>query len=344
MKNNKWLVPDYFKKFSCKTDKCRNTCCSRWRIPVSKDAYERIIAADLSSDLNQRIALGFKEPEIISDERYRLIDLNWLGECQLYQDGLCLLHKEKGEQFIPETCRLFPRSYKRINDQNIAICSNACERTVELIYDSENLNLTKTELNASANNISTVSQEDIEMILKFQKIFSDKTYTLSKNMEKVCLLVNEEAFKHDSLQSDDPIQMAIEVLETLVNRFSILSDYAEAVINRYRNNEELYSQDCIAFDERFPDWMRFFENLINNSMMYENFPFVDRRFDKTDAYKGLCATYGLLRFLAIGYTAEHPLKEDLIDVCAAIFHLVDHSPFYYNINVIVKYPALLLKL
>ena len=90
--------------------------------------------------------------------------------------------------------------------------------------------------------------------------------------------------------------------------------------------------------------MKFFRNLLNNSMIYENFPFVDPRFDRTDAYKGLCASYGLLRFLAIGHTAAHPTKEDLVDVCTALFHLVDHTPFYYNINVIVSYPALLLKL
>ena len=37
-------------------------------------------------------------------------------------------------------------------------------------------------------------------------------------------------------------------------------------------------------------------------------------------------------------------QEDLIDVCSALFHLVDHTPFYYNINVVTNHPALLLKL
>ena len=94
----------------------------------------------------------------------------------------------------------------------------------------------------------------------------------------------------------------------------------------------------------FSDWMPFYERLINNSMMYENFPFVDESFDNTDAYKELCCTYGLLRFLPVGYTALHPSKEDLIDAIAALFHLVDHTAFYKNITYYPVNAACMLKL
>ena len=79
-------------------------------------------------------------------------------------------------------------------------------------------------------------------------------------------------------------------------------------------------------------------------MMYGNFPFVDNRFSKIDAYKGLCASYGLLRLVCIGYTAVHSSKEDLIDCIGALFHLIDHTSFYYNIHILCNNPAVLLKL
>lgn len=344
MKSTEWLMPDYYPKFSCKADKCRNTCCSMWRIPVSRREYEKINSMNCDPFLKERIDLGFQEPDISSDERYRYIGYNWLGNCHLYEDGLCLLHKEKGEEYLPETCRTFPRSHKKINGQNLAVCSSACERVVELICDSENLNLQREQLIATASQEITMSDEDVETILQFQKIFANKNNTLSQNIEQICLLVNEEAYRSDSAHDADPITMAMDILRKLVNRYSLLSEYADEVCARYENDHSLYYADAKAFEDRFPDWMNFFANLLNNSMMFENFPFVDPRFDKTDAYKGLCATYGLLRFLAIGHTAEYPEKEALIDVCTALFHLVDHTPFYYNINVIVSYPALLLKL
>ena len=140
------------------------------------------------------------------------------------------------------------------------------------------------------------------------------------------------------------MEAAMNIIDRLADERSNLYDYFLEVRDRYEKDRGLYEKDALDFEERFPIWMNFFENVLNNSMMYENFPFVDERFDQTDAFKGLCASYGLLRFMAIGYTAIHPNKDDLIDVVAALFHLIDHTAFYYNAHVLVDNAALLLKL
>ncbi len=90
--------------------------------------------------------------------------------------------------------------------------------------------------------------------------------------------------------------------------------------------------------------MEFFERMINNSMIYENFPFVDIRTDRTDSYRGLCVCYGLLRVLCIGNHHFNPGKDSLIDAVAALFHLIDHTSFYYNIACITDNAVIMIKL
>ena len=75
-----------------------------------------------------------------------------------------------------------------------------------------------------------------------------------------------------------------------------------------------------------------------------SFPFVDSRFDSTMSYKGLCVCYGLLRVLCIGNHHFHDDKDSLIDAVSALFHLIDHTSFYFNVTVLTDNAAVMLKL
>ena len=79
-------------------------------------------------------------------------------------------------------------------------------------------------------------------------------------------------------------------------------------------------------------------------MIYECFPFVDKRADRTAVYRGLCACYGLMRLVCVSYTSVYHEKEDLIDAVSALFHLIDHTAFYYNVSVIAGNAAVMLKM
>ena len=38
----KYLIPNYFKKFKCKCGDCRNTCCVGWTVTMSVNEYFKI--------------------------------------------------------------------------------------------------------------------------------------------------------------------------------------------------------------------------------------------------------------------------------------------------------------
>ena len=299
---------------------------------------------ECSDDLYRRVHRAFEEPDFITDDCYRYISFNWLGDCPIQERGLCSIHREKGEGLLPKICRLYPRSLKRINGINVASCSSSCEAVVELLYDNDNMNLTTETLGQEAELHYDVDEKDIQLIRNFQQILKDRSTTLVQSIYDICLIINEQEFIRDYNTRRNPLKEALSLLKRFSNSNQRLQETAEAVIERYAENSELYDLDRLEFEKDFPGWMEFFERVINNSMIYENFPFVDSRADKTDVYRGLCVCYGLLRVLCIGNHFFNPDKEGLIDAVSALFHLIDHTAFYYNISIIADNAAIMLKL
>ncbi|MCR4633264.1 MAG: flagellin lysine-N-methylase [Erysipelotrichaceae bacterium] len=344
MKKEKWFTPDYYPGFRCKTDRCRHTCCSSWRIPVSKKEYQKLITMDCSKELDRAVQNAFVIPETVSDEVYRYVSFNWLGQCPIQKDGLCSLHMEKGESYLPKVCKLYPRSLKKIGLHLVASCSSSCERVVEMLYEMKGFGIIETEMEEEAQLFYEIGEEEAEQILLFQTLLKDQTTSLAESISDICRLINEKEFLHDLNSKEDPVKTSVGLLSRFKDQNNFFGEIADAVVQRYRDDAALFETDRKKFEEDFPEWMGFFERVINNSMVYECFPFVDKRADQTSVYKGLCLCYGLMRLVGIGYHALHDKKEDLIDAIAALFHLIDHTAFYYNAPLIVDNAAVFLKL
>ena len=337
-------MPAYYKEFRCKADKCRNTCCSGWRIPVTRQEYLSMVTLDCSEELDRKILNSFVEPEDISDERFRYINFNWQGYCHLYEDGLCLLHKEMGDKCLPDVCRLYPRSLKNVNGYNIATCSSSCEKTVELLIEGRQSDVITLELDETPRIFIEVDDRDINEIYLFQLIVQKNNLSLVRKLEDICTLVNRDEFVRDYNADITPLTVALKALKGIPSSDYGFIDLANKLIDRYENNPEYYEEDKVRFEEAYPEWMSFFERIINNSLMYDCFPFVDKRLDKTSAYKGLCACYGLLRLFSIGQLVFSTDRDDLVDAICLLFRNIEHSAFYYNINILCPNAAVLLKM
>jgi hypothetical protein len=62
-------------------------------------------------------------------------------------------------------------------------------------------------------------------------------------------------------------------------------------------------------------------------MFFSQFPYQDRPEKLMEEFAALCAVYSLLRFLTVGCMAEKTDEVTLIDICAALFRLVEHTEF-----------------
>lgn len=298
---------------------------------------------ECDENLRHRLDISFKEPDIIDENRYRIISFNYLGDCPIQKDGLCSIHGDLGESYLPKICKLYPRSLKKVNGTLIACCSSSCERVVEMLLEESIFDMKEEELDAEPSLVYDVDLDVMKQLTNFHDMMKDRSTSLKRSIIDICKVINKEEFEKDYNSELNSLSEALYLLDRLA-KSGFLADIKDEIMNRYTNNYYLFEEDKENFEKAFPKWMFYFENVLNNSLLYENFPFVDNRFDKTNAYKGLCASYGLLRLVCIGYTSIHTSKDDLVDAMAALFHLIDHTAFYYNVNVLTKAPALLLNL
>ena len=288
--------------------------------------------------------MAFEVPEMITEDRFRYISFNWLGFCPLQDQKLCAIHRDKGEELLPMICRLYPRSFKNINGVNFVSCSGSCEAVIEMLFDNDAMKVVSGELDAEIETIHNIPEDSIRQLSHFQQIIQDRSTTLAVSLYDICSIVNEEEFIKDFFAGDDALQNALTVLHKLYKSNAQLEDIAGPIIDRYTDDPSLYKTDIKEFENDYPEWMTFFERVINNSMMYECFPFVDSRFDKTLSYKGLCVSYGLMRVICAGNHHFHKDKDSLIDAISALYHLIDHTSFYYNVNVLTDNAAVMIKL
>ena len=343
MEKYKYLAPKYYEKFQCKTSRCRKTCCTSWRIPISRSEYNKLITMDCSPELNDRVQRSFIMPENVTEERFRYISFNYLGLCPLQKNGLCDLHKEKGEGYLPTVCKLYPRSLKNINGINFASCSASCERVVELLMEDD-IKIQETELSQKPQLKYEVSEDDQKQINQFNKIIKDRSTTLSQSLIDICQIINREEFDKDYASNVDPIKVAIDLLERLSENDETFLEKIKSVKTKYYNKQNQYYIDKEKAEDKDPQYMLKIERLINNSMMYECFPFVDPRAKRTNVYKGLCFCYGFLMILFVEAISNDSSEEELIDSISSLFRIIDHTAFYYNMSVLYDNAAIMLKL
>ena len=67
--------------------------------------------------------------------------------------------------------------------------------------------------------------------------------------------------------------------------------------------------------------------MIVNHMFFEQFPFQDRKENPWEEFMAISSIYALLRFLSIGCFSYKQNLDNFVDMCAAIFRLVEHSSF-----------------
>ncbi|MFN7250069.1 MAG: flagellin lysine-N-methylase [Anaerobacillus sp.] len=117
MEQKKVLTPTYMRDFSCIGADCEDTCCSGWQITIDEKSYNRLLDEDDNENnlsLSQHVKL--LKSSNSNSENYAEIVLNSQSFCPLLSENrLCTLHKEKGEEFLPNICAAFPRISNIVN-------------------------------------------------------------------------------------------------------------------------------------------------------------------------------------------------------------------------------------
>ena len=94
-------VPDYFVKFRCIADQCKDSCCIGWEIDIDDITKAKYQA------LNTEIGR-----EIVEKTKHGCFPLDAIGRCAfLDENGLCRIISAHGDGYLCDICREHPRYY-----------------------------------------------------------------------------------------------------------------------------------------------------------------------------------------------------------------------------------------
>ncbi|HDX9591416.1 TPA: flagellin lysine-N-methylase [Bacillus pseudomycoides] len=115
-KNRQLLVPEYMQQFSCIGSECEDSCCrSGWNVSVDEDTYkkyQKLRDSELKPLLKKNVKRNRSNP---SSNLYAKVKMDGGGCSLLSEEGLCKVHLKLGEEYLSNTCLVYPRHTNSIN-------------------------------------------------------------------------------------------------------------------------------------------------------------------------------------------------------------------------------------
>ena len=342
----KYLAADYTSDFACKCGACRHNCCSGWPVTISREEYERIMAAPAGPEYREKLTEALHLNFAPDDGRYAHVVHDRQGRCLLQrEDGLCGLQIELGEAILPAVCRLYPRNRRSVCGVNECALSFGCEAVTErLLASAAPLMLTETEIGEAPLFPIDMTAEKYARCRRALEIMGDRSTDLSQRFERL----GEELF---GCRESSPEEQALEDAMRLLHRLTsdccgktkvagklcieAVSFFGFAGKEKLSGAEaaELYDRYRETAGRLFPEQAELealAERFLINHMFYNNFPHVGGTDDGERALYGLCTVYAFLKFVLAGNVRRIGGREDAADVLSELGRLVEHSDLKYR--------------
>jgi len=135
MKKKKRIVlqPEYMKKFRCIGLDCEDSCCVGWRVDINKETYlkyKKIQNKELKPIFQKMV--NRKHNQMI-DASYAKIKMGAGGRCPLLDEkNLCKIHGIMGEEYLSDTCALYPRYLKMVDGKYERSATMSCPEIARL--------------------------------------------------------------------------------------------------------------------------------------------------------------------------------------------------------------------
>lgn len=144
----KALVPTYLKDFECIGNKCEDTCCKSWTITVDKHTYKKykkLKKGHYNPILSNSVSLNKEKNNIYN---YAEIKLNSDNYCPLLnENGLCSIYINLSYDYMPLTCKVYPRKINKIDGEIEMSLSPSCPEVVrKALLSKDKMEFEYTEL------------------------------------------------------------------------------------------------------------------------------------------------------------------------------------------------------
>ena len=212
----KVLKPFYYDNFKCIAEQCIDSCCVGWKIDIDKKSYNKYkkVKGDFGKKLGDNISRNRLSNSNLKYGKMKLID----NKCKLLsEDGLCIIYNILGEDYLCNTCKMYPREIKKygeIYERNLSI---SCPEVARYIVNGK---------------------ESFYFNLKDEKLSDlDKDYIVNNkyNQKLYYLLWDARSLVMEILQFKE-----IEIWKR-ISFFKMLADKVQNIINekQYDNYEQV---------------------------------------------------------------------------------------------------------
>ena len=369
MDEDRYLMPEYYPKFSCKMGACRASCCEGWQVTLSLEEYFRLLGLFCGPELRSELDVALRILDDPDPARYAALSRRYDGSCRLHMpDGRCALHAQVGGWALPEVCRLYPRAIHA--DIRECACAGSCEAVLEKLFALDGpLRFTEAPIK-DAPPRSVCGQKttwgvyrEREIRLTFIRLAEDMSLPMPQRMGRIAGAMKRldaalkagdaaiDAFLSDPANdapavpepSEDRLALGLRAMKALLSRLDERSQslraYGEAALAHFAGSGDpmrLYREACAHFDQIAPKWPLWLTNMLANHMFCARFPFAENGLSLEDELIALCAVYTLLRFLGVGWMADKDDAAPLVDVAAAAFRMMDHTPFHRTVSALLR--------
>ena len=292
----KVLKPFYYDNFKCIGGECIDNCCeNNWRIDIDEKTYKKYkkLKGEWGKKINNNISRKRSNPNYL---QYGKINLK-NNKCSLLsEDGLCTIHGSLGENYLCNTCRVYPREirkYGEIYERNLSISCPEVARYIikskdnfsfdledEKLSDLDKDYIVNNKYNEKLYNILWDTRSLAMEIIQFKEIEIWKRISFFKMLtDKVQNIINEKQYdNYEEVLNNFREQITnIDVINSL-DKISLIPDvkvkFIQSALQVRANNglnNDKFTSLIIEYNELFDKNIDFKNNVENIIKIEEEF-------------------------------------------------------------------------
>lgn len=283
----KVLKPFYYDDFKCIGGECiDNCCCNNWRIDIDEKTYKKYkrLKGQWGKKINSNISKVRSNSNYL---KYGKINLK-NGVCALLsEEKLCTIHSILGEEYLCNTCKMYPREiykYGEIYERNLSLSCPEVARYIvkmkdkfyfnmedEIIIDLDKEYITNNKQDERLHNLLWHSRILAMEIIQFKEIELWKRIIFLKLMvDKVQKRIDENNYdNYDNLLNVLREQIininVINSLDKISSSLDIKLKFIQNVLQA-RNNQGIFN---LKYNELIDDYNELFLKIDNSENILE---------------------------------------------------------------------------
>ncbi|MBE6021981.1 MAG: hypothetical protein E7231_01955 [Cellulosilyticum sp.] len=194
------MVPSYMANFKCIAGECEETCCAGWYIAVDEATYKKYKKVK-NPDMKKRLDKELVVKKGNSTECAAKIKLK-NNRCAFLDKGnLCDIYKNLGEQYLSETCTMYPRNTNALGEQvELSLALSCPEAARQVLLSKQSISFEMQECSSLP-----VVGASLKLQLTQPKHFEDY---LLKMREVLCDIWQEKCYNiQDKWQAFEQVMM-----------------------------------------------------------------------------------------------------------------------------------------